>query len=84
MGQGNQIKGKTWEVLVPEEAKIETESQLWGHPIFPRRAKFWVTVTDIFRGNIRGSDTNFRGKFWSQDPRPPDIEVPPGINVLKR
>ena len=22
------------------------------------------------------SDTNFRGKFWGQVPRPPDMEVP--------
>ena len=32
-------------------------------------------VTYIFGGKIWGSDTNFRGKFWGQAPRPPNIEV---------
>ena len=42
-----------------------------------QRAKFGVTVTYIFGGKIWGSDMNFRGKTWGQDPRPPYMEVPP-------
>ena len=30
LGQGHQIREKTWEVLVPQEAKIGTESWILG------------------------------------------------------
>ena len=33
-------------------------------------------------GKIWGSNKNFRGKFWGQAPRPPNMEVPPG-DILK-
>ena len=42
-----------------------------------QRAKFGVFVTYIFGGKIWVPDTNFRGKFWGQAPRPPKMEVPP-------
>ena len=38
--------------------------------------KFGVFVTYIFGGKIWGPDTNCRGKFWGQPPRPPYMEVP--------
>ena len=41
------------------------------------RAKFGVFVTYIFGGKIWGPNKNFRGKFWGQAPRPPNMEVPP-------
>ena len=34
-------------------------------------------ATYIFGCKIWGSDKNFRGKFWGQAPRPPNIEVHP-------
>ena len=36
----------------------------------------------FFGGKIWGSNKNFRGKFWGQAPRPPDMEVLPG-DILK-
>ena len=48
-----------------------------------QRAKFGVFVTYIFGGKIWGSNKNFRGKFWGQDPRPPSMEVPPWEQSLK-
>ena len=33
-----------------------------------QRAKFGVFVTYIFGGKIRGSNKNFRGKFWGEAP----------------
>ena len=44
-----------------------------------QRAKFGVFVTYIFGGKIWGSNKNFRGKFWGQALRPPDMEVPPWV-----
>ena len=44
-----------------------------------QRAKFGVFVTCIFGGKIWGSNKNFRGKFWGQARRPPNMEVPPGF-----
>ena len=29
--QVHQIKGKIWEVLLPQDAKVGKESQFWGH-----------------------------------------------------
>ena len=29
--QVHQIKGKIWEVLLPQDAKVREESQFWGH-----------------------------------------------------
>ena len=42
-----------------------------------QRVKFGVFATYIFGGKIWGSNKNFRGKFWGQAPRPPNLEVPP-------
>ena len=44
-----------------------------------QRAKFRVFLIYIFGGKIWGSNKNFRGKFWGQAPRPPNMEVPPGM-----
>ena len=58
-GQVHQIRGKTWEVLLPQDTKVgknpnfEVISEI-------QRAKFGVFVTYIFRG-----------KFWGQAPPPP-------------
>ena len=30
-GQVHQIRGKTWEVLLPQDAKVGKKSQFWGH-----------------------------------------------------
>ena len=30
-GQVHQIRGKIWEVLSPQDAKVGTKSQFWGH-----------------------------------------------------
>ena len=50
LGQGRQIRGKAWEVLVPQEVKIETESQFWGI----QKEKFGAFVTYSFGGkNLR-------------------------------
>ena len=47
-----------------------------------QRARLEVLVACIFGGKIWGSDRNFRGKFWGQAPRPPNMEVPHGFNWL--
>ena len=39
--------------------------------------KFRGQNTYIFGGKIWGSNKNFRGKFWGQALRPPNMEVPP-------
>ena len=46
--------------------------------VISERAKFGVVVTYICWSKIWGSNTNFRGKFWSHHPPTPDMEIPPG------
>ena len=46
------------------------------------RAIFELLVIYILGGKIWGSDTNFRGKFWGQAPRLPDMEVPHSMGVI--
>ena len=75
-GQVHQIRGKIWEVLLPQDAKVE-ENPNFGVISEIQRAKFGVFVTYIFGGKIWGSKKNFRGKFWGQAPRSPDMKVPP-------
>ena len=29
-GQVHQIRGKTWEILLPQDAKVRKKSQFWG------------------------------------------------------
>ena len=77
-GQVHKIKGKIWEVLSPQDAKVGKKSQ-FGVISEIQRAKFGVFVTYIFGGKIWGSNKNFRGKIWGQAPRPPNLEVPPGL-----
>ena len=77
--QVHQLRGKTWKVLLPQDAKVGKESQFWGHFGLYLKFKGKNFVTYILGGKIWGSDTNFRDKFWSQAlPRPPNMEVPPG------
>ena len=84
MGQGSvkftKIRGKIWEVLLPQDAKVGEESQFWGHlglylkfkghnlgylsPIF-LEAKFGALT--------RISEANFGAK----PPSPPNMEVHP-------
>ena len=42
-----------------------------------QKAEFGILVTYIFGGKIWDSDTNFRGRFWGQAPRLPNMEVTP-------
>ena len=59
------------------------KSQFWGH-IVNSDGKIWVFVTYIFGGKIWDSNKNFRGKFWGQvTPRPPYLEVPPGLSACQ-
>ena len=76
-GQVHQIRGKTWEVLSPQDAKVG-KSPNFGVISEIQRAKFGTFVIYIFGGKIWGSNKNFRGKSWGQAPRPPNMEEPPG------
>ena len=81
-GQVHKIRGKILEVLSPQDAKVGKKSQFWGISEI-QRAKFCAFVTSIFAGKIWGSNKNFRGKFWGQAPRPPNMKVPPGTGGLE-
>ena len=72
-GQGHQIRGKIRQKL--------GKSPNFGVTSEFQRAKFGVFVTYIFGGKIWGSNKYFRGKFWGQAPRPPNMEVPPGCEM---
>ena len=71
LGQGpakfTKIRGKTWELLLPQDAKVGKNPN-FGVISEIQRAKFGVFVTYIFGGKIWGSNKNFRGKFCGQAP----------------
>ena len=73
-----QIKGKTWEVLSPQDAKVG-KNPYFGVISEIQTVKF---VTYTFGGKIWGSNKNLGSKFWGQAPRPPDMKVPPGLTYL--
>ena len=75
-GQVHQIRGKTWEILLPQDTKVGKNPN-FGVKSQIQRAKFGVFVTYIFGSKIWGPYKNFRGKFWGQGPRPLNMEVPP-------
>ena len=79
-GQVHQIRGKTWEVLSPQDAKVG-KSPNFGVISEIQRAKFGVFVTNIFGGKICGSNKNFRGKFWGQVPLL-IWKYPPGLRLF--
>ena len=68
-GQVHQIRGKTWEVLAPQDAKVG-KSPNFGVISKIQRAKFGVFVIYTFGGKIWGSNKNFRGNFGAK-PHPP-------------
>ena len=94
-GLGPHVKfgGKIWGKVRPSSpnkrknlgSSVTTRCKSWEKsPNFGviseiQRAKFGVFVTCIFGGKIWGSNKNFRGKFWGQARRPPNMEVPPGF-----
>ena len=58
-GQVHQIKGKVWEVLLPQDAKVRKNPN-FGVKSEIQGAKFGVFVTYIRGGKIWGSNKNFR------------------------
>ena len=88
-GLGPHIKfgGKVWGKVRPSSqnkrktlgSSVTTRCKSWEKvPILGSYLKLrGVFVIYIFGGQIWGSNNNFRGKFWSQAPRPPNMEVPP-------
>ena len=65
-GQVHQIRGKIWEFLSPQDAKVGKSPNFGVIPEI-QRAKFGVFVIYIFGG-----------KIWGQaPPRPTTLEVPP-------
>ena len=73
--QVHQIRGKIWEVLLPQGAKV------WKNPNFGvkseiQRTKFGVFVTYIVGGKIWGSNKISEANFGAKRPRPPNMEVP--------
>ena len=80
-GQVHQMRGKTWEVLSPQDAKVGKSPNFRVISEF-HRAKFGVFVTYIFGGKIwaptRISEANFGAK-------PPDLLIwkyPPGYDLM--
>ena len=80
VSQMYQIKGKTWEVLSPQDAKVG-KNPCFGVISEIQTAKFGVLVTNMFGGKIWGSNKNLGSKFWGQVPQPPDMKVHPGFNL---
>ena len=74
--QAHQIRGKIWEVLSPQDAKVGEKSQFWGH-IWNTEGKIWGICHLYFWRQNWDSIKNFRGKFWGQAPRPPNMKVSP-------
>ena len=77
--QFHQIRGKIWEVVLRQDAKVGKESQIWGHLelyLKFKRQNLGYLSPASFGGKIWGSYQNFRAKIWGQAPRPPYMEVP--------
>ena len=69
-GQGHQISRKTWEVLVPQEAKIGAESRILGSYMKLKRQNLGYLSPIILEAKFEAltgiSEENFRAK-------PPDL-----------
>ena len=79
-GQVQRIRGKTWEILLPQDSKVGKNPN-FGVISEIQRTKFGVFITYIFGGKVWASNKNFRGKFWGQaPPRPPNMEVRPWVS----
>ena len=67
-GQVHQIRGKTWEVLLPQDAKVGKQSQFWGH-IWNSEGKIWGTCHLYFWKQNLGLQQEFlRQILWSSPP----------------
>ena len=76
----HQIRGKTWEVLLPQlrTQKLGKNTNL-GVISRIQRTKFEVIVTYIFGGKIWAPIQILEANFGAKVPRPPNMEVPPGL-----
>ena len=76
-GQVHQIRGKTWEILLPQDTKVGKNPN-FGVKSQIQKAKFGLFVTYILEAKIgaptRISEANFGAK---PPPRPLNMEVPP-------
>ena len=83
LGPVVKFRGKIWgkvqpsspnkirEVLLLQDAKVEKESQFWGHlgVYLKFKGQNLAYLLPIFlEAKFRGSHTNFSGKFWGQIP----------------
>ena len=82
--QVHQIRGKIWEVLLPQDAKFGKESQFRGHLLLYLKFKgknlgylSAIFLEAKFGAPIRISEAN----IWGQAPQPLNMEAPPlGMN----
>ena len=76
----HQIRGKIWEVLLPQDAKVGKESQFWGHLGLYLKFKGQTLgyLSPIFLEAKFGAPTGIsEAKFEAKPLRPPYMEVPP-------
>ena len=78
--QVHQIRGKTWEVLLPQDAKVGKESQFWGHLglYLKFKGQNLGYLSPIFLEAKCGAPTRIsNANFGAKPPRPHNIEVSP-------
>ena len=79
--QVHQIRGKTWEVLLPQDAEVGKKSQFLGSYLeFRGQNMEYLSLIFLeakFGAPTRISEANSEAK----PPRPPDTEVPPGLQI---
>ena len=81
-GQVHQIRGKIWEVLSPQDAKVGKKSQFWGH-IRNSEDKIWGICHLYFWRQNLGLQQEFQRQILRPSPSlplppPPNMEVPLG------
>ena len=74
--QFHRIRGKNWEVLLPQDAKVGKESQVWGHLRLYLKFKGQNLgyLSPIFLQAKFGAPTRIsEAKFGAKSPPPPDL-----------
>ena len=76
-GQVHQIRGKAWEVLLPQDAKFGGKNPNFGVISENSEGKIWGICHLYFWRQNLGLQQEFQRQILSPSPRSPDMKVPP-------
>ena len=83
-GQVHQIRGTTWEVLLPQDAKVGKKIPILGSYLKFREKNLGYFSLIFLEAKFEAPTRNSEADFGAKPPQPPNMEGPPWAHRLYR